>query len=42
MKVGNKPVTLPQAHYHVEVFDLGAVRSPKRFEWVKLNLGAGV
>ena len=23
-------------------FDLGAVRSPKRFEWVKMNLGAGV
>ena len=23
-------------------FDLGAVRSPKRFEWVKMNLDAGV
>ena len=31
-------MTIPQAHFLWEVFDLGATSSPKRFEWVKMNL----
>ena len=41
MKVGNKPVTIPQAHFSLESVDLGAMSSPKRFEWVKLNVDTG-
>ena len=41
MKVGNKPVTIPQTHFSLESFDLGAISSPKRFEWVKLNVDTG-
>ena len=42
MKVGHEPVRIPQAHFHLEVFDLGAMNSPKRFEWVKMILDTGV
>ena len=40
-KVENKRTTTQQAHFHLEVFDLGAMSSPKRFEWVKMNLDTG-
>ena len=35
-KVGNKRMTLPQAH-----FRLSATNSTKRFEWVRMNLDTG-
>ena len=37
MKVRNKLVTTPCAHFHWEVFDLGAMVGPKRFGWAKMN-----
>ena len=40
-KVGNKRMTLPQAHFSLGGLDTGATRSPKRFEWVKMNLATG-
>ena len=40
-KVGNKRMTLPQAHFPLGGLDVSATSSPKRFEWVKMNLGAG-
>ena len=30
-KVGNKRMTLPQAHFHLEVLDVSATSSPKWF-----------
>ena len=39
-KVGNKRMTLPLAHFHLEVWMLPPV-VPKRFEWVKMNLDTG-
>ena len=36
-KVGKKRTTLPQAHFRGG-FDVSATSSPKRFEWVKMNL----
>ena len=39
--VGNKRKTLLQSSFSLGGLDLGAARSPKRFEWVKLNLGMG-
>ena len=41
MIVGIKLLTVPQAHFLWEAFDLGAVSSSKRFEWVKMNLDMG-
>ena len=42
-KVGNKRMTLPQAHFLLGL-DVSATSSLERFEWVKMNLdsGAGV
>ena len=40
-KVGNKRMTLPHAHFHVEFLDLGAMSSPKRFEGVRMKLDTG-
>ena len=40
-KVGNKRMTLPQAHFSLEGLDVSAPSSPKRFEWVKMNLDTG-
>ena len=40
-KVGNKRMTLPQAHFHSECLDVSATSRPKRFEWVKMNLDSG-
>ena len=40
-KVGNKRMTLPQAHFHLEVWILVPRAVPKRFEWVKMNLDTG-
>ena len=37
-KVGNKCMTLPHAHFHLEVLILVP---PKRLEWVKMNLDSG-
>ena len=39
--VGNKRITIPQAHFHKEVLDLGAISSPRRFELVKMNFDTG-
>ena len=42
-KVGNKRMTLPQAHFHLEVWmSVPVGRIPKRLEWVKMNLDTGV
>ena len=39
MNVGNKPMTIPQADsLSLGSLDLGAMSSPKRFEWVNMNL----
>ena len=40
-KVGNKRTTLQKAHFQLRSFDLGAMTSPKQFEWVKMNLDTG-
>ena len=40
-KVGNKRTTLPEAHFHLGSLDVSATSSPKRFEWVKMNLCRG-
>ena len=40
-KAGNKRMTLPQAHFHLEVWMSVPRVSPKRFEWVKMNLDTG-
>ena len=40
-KVGNKRMTLPQAHFHLEVLDVSATSSLKQFEWEKMNLDTG-
>ena len=40
MKVGIKRMTTPQAHFALGTFDLGAMSSPKRVEWVKMNQDA--
>ena len=40
-KVGNKRVTLRQAHFSPGGLDLGATSSPEWFEWVKMNLDTG-
>ena len=37
-KVGNKRMTLPQAHFSLGGLDVSATSGPKRFEWVKVNL----
>ena len=37
-KVGNKRMTLPQAHFRSGVLDVCATSGPKRFELVKMNL----
>ena len=37
-KVGRNPMSIPQDH-SLGSFDLGAVSSPHRFKWVKMNLG---
>ena len=34
-------MSIPQARFPWEVVDLGAVSSPKRLEWVKMNLDTG-
>ena len=34
-------LTLPQAHFHLEVLDVSATSSLKRFEWVIMNLDTG-
>ena len=39
-KLGNKRMTLPQVHFHSGL-DVSATSSPKRFEWVKMNLDTG-
>ena len=36
-EVGSKRMTLPQAHFQVDV----SATSPKRFEWVRVNLDTG-
>ena len=42
-KVGNKPVTIPQAHFPLGCFDFGVMNSPKRFDWwAKINLDSRV
>ena len=42
-KVGNKRMTLPQAHFYIEVWMSVPPVVPKRFEWVKnLDTGAAV
>ena len=40
-KVGNKRMTLPQAHFHSGSLDVSATIGPKRFEWVNTNLDTG-
>ena len=47
-KVGNKRMTLRQVHFHLKVWmsvspevHVGVTRSPKRSEWVKMNLDTG-
>ena len=40
-KVGNKRMTIPEAHFSLGGFDLGAMSSPKRFAWVKMKLDTG-
>ena len=40
-KVGNKRMTLPQAHFPLGGVDVSATSSPKRFDWVKMNLDTG-
>ena len=40
MKVGIKLLTIPQASLSPESVDLGAMSSPKRFEWMNLDTGA--
>ena len=39
--VGNKRMTIPQAHFHKEVLDVRAASSLMRFDWVKMNLDTG-
>ena len=34
-------MTLPQAYFHLEVLISDAMSSPKRFEWVEMNLDTG-
>ena len=34
-------MTLPQAHFHLEILDVSATSSPKWFECVKMNLDTG-
>ena len=34
-------MTLPQAHFHLEVLDVSATSSPMRFELLKMNLDTG-
>ena len=41
MRVGIKLVTTPQASLSLGSFDLGVMSSPKRFDWVKMNLDTG-
>ena len=41
VKVGDILVTIPQAHFSLESFDPSTVSSPKRFEWVKMNIDIG-
>ena len=40
-KLGNKRMTLPQAHFSLAGLDVSLPSSPKRFEWVKMNLDTG-
>ena len=40
-KVGNKRMTLPQAHFPLGGLDVSATSGPKRLEWVKMNLDTG-
>ena len=39
--VGNKRMTLPQGYFSLVGWDVSATSSPKRFEWVKMNLETG-
>ena len=42
MKVGNKPIKIPQARFHWEVLILVQGVSPNRVcEWAKMNLDMG-
>ena len=39
--VGNRRMTLQQAHFHLGCLDASATSGPKRFERVKMNLDTG-
>ena len=41
-KVGNKRTTLSASSISLGGVDVSATSSPKRFEWVKMNLDTGV
>ena len=41
MKVGTKPVTIPQTHFSVGSFDIGAMNSRERCDGRKRNLYTG-
>ena len=40
-RVGSKRMTLPQAHFRLEVWMVSATICTKRFEWVNMNLDTG-